>query len=77
MDHLQTSTKQHLGHNLLGVITEFDLDLYVTLTVKIKLLNLAKIAIPLSIMGQDLLGSQTEFDLNLYVALTIKAKLFN
>ena len=41
MDCLQTWTKPHLGQKLLGPYPEFDLDLYVTLTVNVKLLNLA------------------------------------
>ena len=44
---LQTLTKQLLGQDLLGDQTEFDLDLKMTLTVKIKLLNLTKNVIPL------------------------------
>ena len=50
MDCLQTCTKEHFGQDLLGDQAEFDL--YVTLTVKVKLLNLAKIAITLSIMDK-------------------------
>ena len=50
MDYIQTWTKEHLGQDLLGDQTEFDL--YVTLTIKLELLNLAKIAITLSIMDR-------------------------
>ena len=31
-----------MGYDLLGNQTDFDLDIYVTLTVKVKLLNVAK-----------------------------------
>ena len=51
MDCLHTWTKQHLGQDLWDQ-TEFDLDLYVTLTVKVKLLNLAKIVMTLPIIDR-------------------------
>ena len=44
MDCLQTLTKQHLGYDL-GDQSEFDLYLYLALTVKVKLVNLATIEI--------------------------------
>ena len=50
MDCLHTSTKQHLGQDLLRDQTEFDLGLDVTLTIKLKLWNLAKIVITLLVM---------------------------
>ena len=59
-----------------------------TLTFKVKLLNLTKFYYNFVIMnclqtltkqhlGQDLLEPQTEIDLYLYVTLTIKVKLLN
>ena len=39
MDYFETLTKQHLEPDRLVDQTEFDLDLYVTLTNNIKLLN--------------------------------------
>ena len=44
MNYLQTWTKQPFGQGLFGDQAEFELGLYVTLSVKIKLLNLSKIA---------------------------------
>jgi hypothetical protein len=38
MDNLHTLTKQHFGQDLIKDGTDFDLDLYITLTVKVKLL---------------------------------------
>ena len=44
MDCLQTSIKEHFGEYLLVHQTEFDLNPNMTLTGKVKLLNLAEIA---------------------------------
>ena len=52
IDELELGQKYHLGQYLLGPQTDYDFDLYVTLTVKVKLLNLAKIVITLSIMDR-------------------------
>ena len=43
MNCLQTWTKQHFGQDNIGPLTEFDLDLNMTLTDKVKLLNKTKI----------------------------------
>ena len=51
MDSLQTWIKQLLGQNLLGIRTDFNLGFYVTLIVKVKLFNLSKIVITLTIMN--------------------------
>ena len=52
MTCLQTWAKQHLGEDLFGLQTEFDLDLCTTLTVKVKLLNSANIVIILLVMDR-------------------------
>ena len=45
-------SKQHFGQDFIGDQTEFDLHFYMALTVKVKLLNLAKIAITLLVMNR-------------------------
>ena len=87
MQCLQIWTKYHLRQDPLGPQTEFDLDIYVTLNVKVKLLNLPKIAITLSIVdrfaryfNKRILMTHSIFyfskcDLEFYTTLTVKVKL--
>ena len=50
MNYRQTWHKQHLGQDLLGPQTEFDLYLCMTLTVKVILLNSAEIGMTLLVI---------------------------
>ena len=50
---LQTLAKQHLGLDILGYQTKFGIDLYMTLTFQVKLLNLATNEIAITLLVTD------------------------
>ena len=79
----------NLWHNWHFVFSKYDLEVYMTLTIKVKLLNLIIIHYNFVInrwivfrlgknntWGQDI-EHQTELDLDLYMTLTVKVKLLN